>query len=81
MFSVWKNRTVPYLVVSYYTRIVKLVVYQTSNSFFTMMILFRTYTMNKEFTTDVIAHLSLKKDYGLCLQTIIDFVFGLDIEP
>ena len=43
-----------------------------------MMILFRTYTT---IDTDVIAHLNLKKDYGLCLQTIIDFVFGLDIEP
>ena len=74
MFLVWKNRTVPYLVVSYYTRIVKLVVYQTSNSFFTMMILFRTYTT---IDTDVIAHLSLKKPlwslssnhYRLCFWT------------
>ena len=46
MFLVWKNRVVPYrIVVSYYTRIVKLVVSQTSNSFLTMMILFRTYTI------------------------------------
>ena len=73
-----RTRTVPYhRNSSYYTRIVKLVVSQTSTHFFTMMILFRHYN-NRVYHR---CYSSLESEETIVFKPIIDFVFGLDIEP